>query len=320
MKKQLLIISSLALLTLTACNSKKSEEAPSDNGKYDYVFLAQPAVTAVMQNREGMSIYSNVQNDYKAKSNNLEITQASVFVKADLDQTKVNQFLAMLNSDVTTLLVNPTQELNTATSGMEEERVTGKLGGKPAMLGKLIANENQIGIGYKEALTNKNAIDAFISTLGLPASNDSIYYAPAEATPASSLELEVAVPSGAPAIAFYKHLNDAKLDINAAETVVAYLSSNSSKDVVVAPTNAGIAAINKGVNFKLAATITFGNFFLMATGNDDDGVLNEGDKVLAFQENGVPGKIFTYVYGDKKLDVKFVKDAQEAKNTILTEK
>ena len=320
MKKQLLTLTSLALLLLAGCNSNKKSSTTEDNGKYDYVFLAQPAVTAVMQNRQGMSVYANVQNDYKAKSGDLEITQASVFVKSSADQDKVNQFLAMLKSDVSTLLANPSQELTAATSGMEEERVSGKLGGKPAMLSNLLKNGNQLGIGYKEALTNKAAIDAFIGTIGLPASREEIYFTTSEATASTSLELNVAVPSGAPAIAFYKHLNDSKLDVDAAETVVAYLSNNSSKDVVIAPTNAGIAAINKGVDFKLAATITFGNFFIIATGNDDDGVMNKGDKVLAFQENGVPGKIFSYVYGDKELDIKFVKDAQEAKNTILTEK
>ena len=320
MKKQLLIISSLALLALSACNSNKKPEGQTDNGKYDYVFLAQPVVTAVMQNRQGMSLYANVQNDYKGKSGGLEITQASVFVKSTADEEKVNRFLTMLKNDVTTLLSNPSQEITTATSGMEEERITGKLGGKPAMLANLLANGNQLGVGYKEALSNKSAIDAFIGTIGLPASREEIYFTTTEADAASNLELNVAVPAGAPAIAFYKHLNDSKLDVDAAETVVAYLSSNSSKDVVVAPTNAGIAAINKGADFKLAATITFGNFFIVATGNDDDGVMNKGDKVLAFQENGVPGKIFNYVYGDRELDVKFAKDVQEAKNTILTEK
>lgn len=320
MKKQLLIISSLVLFALSACNSNKKPAGQTDNGKYDYVFLAQPVVTAVMQNRQGMSLYANVQNDYKGKSGDLEITQASVFVKSTADEEKVNQFLAMLKNDVTTLLSNPSQEITTATSGMEEERITGKLGGKPAMLANLLANGNQLGVGYKEALSNKSAIDAFIGTIGLPTSRDEIYFSTTEADAASNLELNVAVPAGAPAIAFYKHLNDSKLDVDAAETVVAYLSSNSSKDVVVAPTNAGIAAINKGADFKLAATITFGNFFIVATGNDDDGVMNKGDKVLAFQENGVPGKIFNYVYGDRDLDVKFAKDVQEAKNTILTEK
>ena len=109
------------------------------------------------------------------------------------------------------------------------------------------------------------------------------------------------------------------MEVGNADTIVSYLSSSSNKDVVIAPTNAGIAAINKGANYKLAATITFGNFFILSTGNDEDGVMNKGDKVLAFQEAGVPGKLFKYLYSDLELDVSFLNDAAAVKNAILTE-
>ena len=133
-----------------------------------------------------------------------------------------------------------------------------------------------------------------------------------------TFSFKVACPVGAPATAFYAHFSDPDLEVGNADTVVAYLSNNSDKDAVVVPTNAGIAAINKGANYKLAATITFGNFFLLSTGNDADQTLNEGDKVLAFQQNGVPGKLFNYVYGDKQLDVTFLADAPAVKNEVLT--
>ena len=139
-----------------------------------------------------------------------------------------------------------------------------------------------------------------------------------------SLELQVATPAGSPATAFYKYLGDTEhLEVNGdANNVIAYLSATETtqrKDVVVAPTNAGVASINKGAPFKIAATITFGNFFLLSTGKDSDGVLSEGDKVIAFQQNGVAGKLFNYVYGDKGLDVTYLTDAASVKNKILTE-
>ncbi len=143
-------------------------------------------------------------------------------------------------------------------------------------------------------------------------------------TASHSLELQVATPAGSPATAFYKYLGDTEhLEVNGdANNVIAYLTSTDTsqrKDVVVAPTNAGVAAINKSAPFKLAATITFGNFFLLSTGKDSDGTLSEGDKVIAFQQNGVAGKLFNYVYGDKGLDVTYLTDAASIKNKILTE-
>lgn len=136
------------------------------------------------------------------------------------------------------------------------------------------------------------------------------------------LELKVATPAGSPATAFYKYLGDNEhLEVNSvANNVIGYLSdATSDKDIVVVPTNAGIAAINKGAKYKIAATITFGNFFLLSTGKDEDETLSEGDKVLAFQENGVAGKLFNYVYGDKNLDVTYLVDAAAVKTKVLSE-
>ena len=47
--------------------------------------------------------------------------------------------------------------------------------------------------------------------------------------------------------------------------------------------------------------------------------MNKGDKVLAFQESGVPGKLFKYLYNDLELDVTFLNDAAAVKNAVLTE-
>ena len=133
------------------------------------------------------------------------------------------------------------------------------------------------------------------------------------------LDLKVISPAGSPAIALYKYLKSDNYEVNGdANNVTAYFSTND-KDIIVAPTNAGIAAINKGANFKIAATVTFGNFFLLSTGKDADNELNEGDKVIAFQQNGVAGKLFNYIYGDKSLDVTYLGTAADVKNKVLSE-
>ena len=316
--KALTISATLLALLLTGCNSKKNDST-QDNDKYDYVLLAQPVVSAVLSQKSNFKVSNNVQTDYKAKSNNLEITQASIFVKSDLEETKVNSFLAMIKNDLTTLMASPDTVLPSALEGVEEQLISSKLGGKLQLITNLLKNGDQIGLGYKEALANKASIDAFIGTLGMPATTEEKYYSISEAEASTSLNLKVAVPAGAPATAFYNHLKDSNLEVAAADTVLAYLDNSSNKDVVIAPTNAGLAAINKGLNMKLAATITFGNFFVVSTGNDNNDVMDKGDKVLAFQENGVGGKLFKYVYGDRELDITYVKDAAAVKNIVLTE-
>ena len=88
-------------------------------------------------------------------------------------------------------------------------------------------------------------------------------------------------------------------------------------DIIIAPTQGGLTQIVKQhANYKIAATITFGNFYIVATGKDDDGVLNENDKVLIFQENDVPGKVFKATYGDLNLDVTAVAAVSDTKLII----
>ena len=139
-----------------------------------------------------------------------------------------------------------------------------------------------------------------------------------------SLDLKVATPTGAPAVAFYRHLADeSHLEVNSVpKNVLAYLSKDSDKDIVVAPTHGGVKACLAGAPFKIAATLTFGNFYIAATGNDDNATLDADDYVVAFQENDVPGKVFKYCYPELS-NVHFLtgeKAAADAATCLVTGK
>ena len=136
----------------------------------------------------------------------------------------------------------------------------------------------------------------------------------------NEIKVKVATPSKAPAVALFAHLKEGNVEINsAANNVIAYLTTTSDKDMVIAPTNAGISAIvQRNAEFKIAATVTFGNFYLLTTGKDSDNKLSEGDKVLAFQETNVAGRLFKYVYGDLNLNTTYLADVTAVKNEILT--
>lgn len=138
-----------------------------------------------------------------------------------------------------------------------------------------------------------------------------------------SLDLVAATPAGAPAVAFYKHLGSDKLEVNAdPANVVAYMTDGSKKDVLVLPTNAGLAAITKkSAPYQIAATLTFGNFYLASTGKDDNDAFDQDDYVVVFQQKNVPDKIFQYVYGDKNLtNVHYVTAASDAARCLITSK
>lgn len=112
--------------------------------------------------------------------------------------------------------------------------------------------------------------------------------------------LSIIAPTGAPAVAFYNYSQDALFETNAdAATGIIPLMVNGSKDIVVLPTNAGIQAITKrGLNYQIAATITFGNLFVCSTGHDSNGIMGADDYIVLFQQGNLPDLMFHYVYGD----------------------
>ena len=133
--------------------------------------------------------------------------------------------------------------------------------------------------------------------------------------------LKIITPTGAPAFAFYAQANNPNFETNSVATNIVAMMGQGSYDVIVLPTNAGVAAINKGVNYQIAATVTFGNLFVASTGNDEDGKMDEDDSIILFQQGNVPDKIFHYVYGDAfDKSVEYVADASEAAKCLLTGK
>lgn len=134
------------------------------------------------------------------------------------------------------------------------------------------------------------------------------------------LDLSVVAPTGAPAVAMYGFVdqlnNKLTTSSNPAVGVIPMFQSREY-DVIVAPTDSGLNQImNLGAKYKIAATITFGNFFIVSFDRDADEVLNNGDKIIIFQENGIPGKTFNYLYGNRGLSVTAVANAADTKQII----
>ena len=110
--------------------------------------------------------------------------------------------------------------------------------------------------------------------------------------------LKIAAPVGAPAIAFYDYAEDENFETNSDASNIAKMMVNKSVDVAVLPTNAGIKAIvGKKLDYKIAATISFGNLYIASTGNDNDETMDENDYIVLFQQGSVPDLVFHSIYG-----------------------
>ena len=129
-----------------------------------------------------------------------------------------------------------------------------------------------------------------LTACGRPADNG-------DAREVSVEDLTIVTPKGAPVLAFYDQIGNENYTRVAADAIGALWTGDNSPDVMVVDLSSGVNAIKNGAEYKLAAIITFGNFYVGSTGHDDDGIMNEGDTVVLFgNENMLPNKIWHYVY------------------------
>lgn len=133
-----------------------------------------------------------------------------------------------------------------------------------------------------------------------------------------NLQLKVLTPILAPAVAMYAFANSDNFETttNPQQGLMPFFKTDKY-DVIIAPTHGGIKQIkDNGAQFKLAATVTFGNFYIISFDKDEDETMNSGDKIVCFQENDIPGKLFKYTYGDLGLSATYVANADETKLII----
>ena len=110
-------------------------------------------------------------------------------------------------------------------------------------------------------------------------------------------ELNIVCPTGAPAVAFYKYANKSNFVTNSVPTNISTYFSTGEADVIVMDTTSGIQAIANGAQYKIGATITLGNFYLVST--DENNLEVDVDDIVVLFGNAaaVPNKLFTYIYG-----------------------
>lgn len=135
----------------------------------------------------------------------------------------------------------------------------------------------------------------------------------------SSADLTILTPSGAPALAFYNHYNNQNYVTNSdAQNIISSMTKNGS-DIVVVDTISGMDAINNGSPYKLAANLTFGNFYIASTGHDDNNTMDKDDVIISFSNTKTPKAIFEYIYGSD-YNVTYVANPQQAAKCLQSKK
>lgn len=111
-------------------------------------------------------------------------------------------------------------------------------------------------------------------------------------------DLKIITPTGAPTLAMLNYLHDESYETNTTPANIIASMNAGTYDIVVVDTIGGMNAISKGADYKMAATITFGNYFIYSTGNDDNGTMEAGDTIISFGKSQTPDKLFNYLFPD----------------------
>lgn len=144
----------------------------ADDGKaVDYVLLAEPALTTVLESSPNRTQYADLQELYKVKSGGLSFCQAALFVKnelAETDEYKV-QFMNKLNSSISEMNKGDGASIELMNS-ISNPEVT--YGVKPEVADKLFKNGNRMNINTEATLEE---INMSLSIFGLdPLTNEEI--------------------------------------------------------------------------------------------------------------------------------------------------
>lgn len=138
----------------------------ADDGKtVDYVVLAEPALTNVLETTPNASQYADLQELYKVKSGGKEFYQASLFVKTDLDiHTFMEPVRGNLNISIREMNEDPNKVVELMNKNSNPEATFGV---KPEIAKKLFENGNKMNIKYSGANENIEGLNFFLSLFGM---------------------------------------------------------------------------------------------------------------------------------------------------------
>lgn len=121
--------------------------------------------------------------------------------------------------------------------------------------------------------------------------------------------LKIITPNGAPALSQIFVQDDAEnyaVDVvNGVDPLVAAFGSGSH-DLIFAPTNLGAKLYNSGIEYKLIAAITFGNYYLVSM--EDNFTIDslEGKEIVVFGQNATSDIIIRYILEQNSINATLI--------------
>lgn len=142
--------------------------------------------------------------------------------------------------------------------------------------------------------------------------------------------VNIMAPMGSPAFAQLKMDYDYQENdlynienVSGSAPLVAAFTSGSH-DVILAPTNLGGKLYNSGIDYKLAAVIVWGNFYIATTSDEDISLSDlDGKEIVSFSQGATPDMVLTYVIDnttwDTKPTIRYVDSVSTAAAELVTD-
>lgn len=286
------------------------------SGKYnsidvDYVVSSYPVILqARTQSGKALTEAVDIAEEFGKKYQTDGFPQAGLFIKTSIenDQSQADNIISFLNSfdKATADLVNGGQKaveyINSYNSDVEQQKL--RFGFNAGVI-KNSQAENKLAFITKEQNPSADQFKVFSEPLGVNIKEaDLSKYYPTNMTGQTSetemdeLAFKVTSPQGAPASAVAKYASSTNLEITQPAQVQAAFTKGESDFIIFDSVNGLKLSAKNGNNYKLVRMVTYGNLYVVSTGNDEDNKFSSDDYIVSYGQGLVPDLAFKAVYGE----------------------
>ena len=269
----------------------------------DYVVSSYPVIFRAKT--ETSKIYSNVAKDFGNRYHTNGFPQAALFMRSDLMETTTENelypFLSYVDTYVDDLvfggkIVAQSMFNYSSSSGEQQARF-----GLTDIDVLNCQHENGMAFIRKRSNPLIEDFQLFEEPLGISFSESdfSTYYSttvPEDAAHQDTKTFTVTTPLGAPSVVFSGYFDQSSVTITSPVNVRQAFASKTSDFIVFDSVNGVKLSKANNNSYKLVRMLTFGNLYVVATGNDDNDHLDESDLIVGYGENLVPDLAFKAVY------------------------
>ncbi|MBQ6920574.1 MAG: hypothetical protein IJQ72_01590 [Bacilli bacterium] len=128
----------------------------------DYIFSAYPVISNVKKTSQ---VVEKASDAFAKKTNGKRIIQAAVFINKNTNKEKADEFLSLLEQDMSMAVTDPNNIVNTFNLFGGESEQKNMFGVAAGAVYNAMIDNNGLGLGYQKAKDAQEEIDYFINDI-----------------------------------------------------------------------------------------------------------------------------------------------------------